>query len=1004
MEVYSKTRIKNLFLRQSYIEAWKDYENAIKKETGWDYVILTASNEAQAKAYRLEIAYRLQKHMLPNGCKYEVLPDPEGKRVGSGGATFHVLRHIAELSGKNTENCFQGKKVLVIHSGGDSKRVPQYSVCGKLFSPVPRKLPNGEASSLFDEFMIVMSAVADRIKEGMLVLSGDVLLLFNSLQLDFQFKGAAAISIKEHISTGKDHGVFLRNENGMVERFLHKQSEAQLRSIGAVNEQDSVDLDTGAVLFDCELLNSLFSLISTNGEIDEEKYSRFVNEKARISFYGDFLYPLAVKSSLEEFYQQTPEGSFCRELKECRKLIWQALSDYSMKVICLSPAEFIHFGTTRELLALVTDKISDYEFLDWKSCVCSNIEGQEFAAHNSFICGDSKIEKGCYLEDSYVGSSVQIGQGAILSQVEIYQGKIPEHTVIHMIKLPDGCYVARIYGVEDNPKGTYENNTSFLGGWLKDVLDFYRVPVECIWEEKEHYLWFAKLYPVCKSKEEAIKTALLVSKMAKAEADEKEVTHWLSLKRMSLFESFNEADVEAMLPWKEKLRNKIQVNLFIRNLSAGMYYQEALQVFGGKVPEAALAELEEIAKTSDYKTAMRIFFALGMEEKCFDTIKNQVFESALADRAEWKKLQIAKDEVSVELPLRVNWGGGWTDTPPYCNEQGGVVLNAAIKLNHIFPVKVTVRRLEKEEIQFESDDLAVSTVIHKNSDIRDCRNPYDYFSLHKAALLACGIIPLKPAEGEKSLQERLHELGGGIYLSTSVVGVPKGSGLGTSSILAGGCAKAIMEFTGSNVNESALFDMVLCMEQIMSTGGGWQDQAGGLTPGIKMITSKPGIRQMLHLDYLEIPESAKKELQERFAIVYTGQRRLARNLLREVVGKYIGGRKESVEALAEMKKTAWDMKLALEAGNIDELAHLFNRHWELSLQLDEGATNLCIDQIFLVINDLIDGKFIAGAGGGGFLQIIMKKGITKEAVNRRLNEVFQGTGAAVWDSEIFFKE
>ena len=54
------------------------------------------------------------------------------------------------------------------------------------------------------------------------------------------------------------------------------------------------------------------------------------------------------------------------------------------------------------------------------------------------------------------------------------------------------------------------------------------------------------------------------------------------------------------------------------------------------------------------------------------------------------------------------------------------------------------------------------------------------------------------------------------------------------------------------------------------------------------------------------------------------------------------------------------------------------------------------------MEDLIDGKFIAGAGGGGFLQIIMKKGVTGEQINRRLSEVFQGTGAAVWDCELIF--
>lgn len=1002
MEPYSKTRIKNLFLRQSYMEAWQDYEHSIAREEGWDYVILTASNEAQAKAYRLEIDYRLQKKMLPEKCSYMILPDPEGKRVGSGGATFHVLRKLAEENGGIVKNCLKDKKVLVIHSGGDSKRIPQYSVCGKLFSPVPRELPNGEPSTLFDEFMIVMSAVADRMKEGMLVLSGDVLLLFNSLQLDFQFKGAAAISMKEHVSTGKDHGVFLRNSQGMVERFLHKLSEEQLHEMGAVNEQGNVDLDTGAVLFDCELLDALLSLISTEGRIDEVKYSRFVNEQARISFYGDFLYPLAEKATLEDFYEQAPEGSFCEELKQCRELIWEAISRFSMKVICLSPAEFIHFGTTRELLSLVTEKIEDYEFLDWKRCICSNGKQQGYASHNSFISEACRIGKNCYLEDSLIGREVEIGSGSILSQIEIQKGCIPENTVMHMVTLANGKFVVRIYGVEDNPKGVYEKNTSFLNGWLKDMLDFYQIPAERIWKDTDHYLWFADLYPVCTSKQEAVERSLLLTRMAVGDAAAEEVQEWLEGERTSLYESFNLADVEAVLPWKRELLNKIRVNIFIRHLSDGMYYQEALQIFGKEIPKEVQLMLVEIAKSADYKTAMRIYYALGMEKQCFEIIRNEVFESVLSNRQEEKNLHFVKDEISAALPLRVNWGGGWTDTPPYCNEQGGMVLNAAIKLNGIFPVQVTVRRLTEPEIQFESTDLGVSTVIHHQHEIRDCMNPYDYFALHKAALLACGIIAYEEKENEQTLKERLRELGGGIYLSTRVAGVPKGSGLGTSSILAGACAKAILEFTGRSVNESVVFDIVLCMEQIMSTGGGWQDQAGGLTPGIKMISSKPGIRQMLHFEYLNISEKAKKELQDRFAIVYTGQRRLARNLLREVVGNYIGGRRASVEALAAMKETALAMKKALELGDIDRLAQLFNRHWELSLQLDEGASNLCIDQIFMVIEDLIDGKFIAGAGGGGFLQIIMKKGVTREQVNRRLNEVFQGTGAEIWDSEIYF--
>ena len=235
-------KMKNLFLRQSCLDSWEDYENSLRKPSfiKWDYLILTASNEEQARTYREQIDYRLRQGLLPAGTHYAVLPDPEGKRVGSGGATFNVLRYIAEQEGPEGENPFRNRRILVIHSGGDSKRVPQYSACGKLFSPVPRQLSNGYASTLFDEFVIGMSGVPSRIPEGMLVLSGDVLLLFNPLQIDFNFHGAAAISMKENVETGKEHGVFLNDGNDYVGQFLHKQSEERLRALGAVNDQGNV--------------------------------------------------------------------------------------------------------------------------------------------------------------------------------------------------------------------------------------------------------------------------------------------------------------------------------------------------------------------------------------------------------------------------------------------------------------------------------------------------------------------------------------------------------------------------------------------------------------------------------------------------------------------------------------------------------------------------------------------------------------------------------------------
>ena len=155
-------KMKNLFLRQSYQDAWEEYEKSLTKKyfIHWDYVILTASNEEQAAAYQAQIDARLAAGCLPQETAYRVLPDPDGKRVGSGGATFHVMKYLSEQ--EESEHFFRGKRILVIHSGGDSKRVPQYSACGKLFSPVPRELPDGRRSTLFDEFMIGMAGMPAR--------------------------------------------------------------------------------------------------------------------------------------------------------------------------------------------------------------------------------------------------------------------------------------------------------------------------------------------------------------------------------------------------------------------------------------------------------------------------------------------------------------------------------------------------------------------------------------------------------------------------------------------------------------------------------------------------------------------------------------------------------------------------------------------------------------------------------------------------------------------------
>ena len=293
---------------------------------------------------------------------------------------------------------------------------------------------------------------------------------------------------------------------------------------------------------------------------------------------------------------------------------------------------------------------------------------------------------------------------------------------------------------------------------------------------------------------------------------------------------------------------------------------------------------------------------------------------------------------------------------------------------------------------FDSRDMDVHGEFTDIKPLQATGDPYDPFALQKACLLACGIIP----KSGGNLQEILDRLGGGFAMHSEVTNVPKGSGLGTSSILSAACVKCVFEYMGIPHTEEDLYSHVLAMEQIMSTGGGWQDQVGGITGGIKYITSEPGLNQQLKVQHLTLSEATLQELNQRFCLIYTGQRRLARNLLRDVVGRYVGNEPESLYALNEIQRVAALMRFELERGNVDEFAKLMEYHWTLSQKVDAGSTNTLIDQIFASIEDLIDGRLVCGAGGGGFLQVMLKKGVTRHQVHARLKEVFQDNPVDIW--------
>ncbi len=958
------TNYKALFLEQSYNDNYDMFEASLSgKVAVWDYVILTASNEAQAKAYNEQLDHRLKTGMLPAETKYAVIPDPFGKRCGSGGATLAALKYIAENEG-NTD--LSELRILCIHSGGDSKRVPQYSACGKLFSPVPRVLPNGKKSTLFDELLIAHSGVPSRISSGLLTCTGDILVLYNPLQIDFYGDGAAALSTKENIIKGTNHGVFIGDSEGNAKSFYQKRTVDELKALGAPDQNGNVDIDTGTLLFSGKFVNSLYSLIDT-----DSKFEEIVNDKVRLSLYLDFIYPLVEDSTLEQFYDEVADGEHTPELRQAREKVWNTLRCYRIKIMRFCPSLFLHFGTTKEFLTLMTEDISKYSYLGWSDHVNCNIHQSDYAIYNSYIDKLAKIEKNCYIEHSDVQSGVSVGEGCVISSVTLKDVTVPAGTVLHGLKLEGERYVCRMFGVDDNPKSKM---------WMGTELD--------------EALWTKPLFKVCGSMEEAVKACL-----------NKDMTGEL----LSLKDSFEKADVTAIISWQDKLDDKVIAETILQAIDnhtpVGEVINQLSDGISERVERYLLNEAERLDESimEQFSKKMRIYYYASqfidkeaLLDKCFGTLRDAIMIAVLKNTKYNPDSKIAKNEVITRLPVRVNWGGTWSDTPPYCLENGGIVINAAVSLNGQLPIEVTLRKIQENKIILASTDIGSYKEFTDIAQLQSCDDPGDAFALHKASLIACGVIPYKE---NVSVDEICKNLGGGIYMNTRVINIPKGSGLGTSSILAGACVKGLFEFLGIDADYSEMYNRVLCIEQIMSTGGGWQDQVGGLIPGIKAVTSAPGLEPHIVGTPIAVSKETLAELSERFALIYTGQRRLARNLLRDVVGGYIGNTPEVLDAIEGVQKVAVLLRFELERGNVDKVAELLNEHWRCSKQMDSGCTNTCIDQILLSVDDLTDGHMICGAGGGGFLQVIMKKGVTVEMLESRLNDVFADSGVGVWRCE-----
>jgi len=954
----------------------------------WTAVIVTASSMRQAERYADEIRWRREQGKIPADVRYLVVPDLDDERIGSGGATINALRKLAELelpgcTVETLEDWWRGQRVLMIHSGGDARRLPQYSLSGKLFSVLPIKTPWGETSSVFDELLALSSPWAAQLAAGLVVVSGDVLPTFAADALHWERPGVSGVAMRQPMEIAGKHGVYVLGGDGRVYSFLQKPTAAQVRAAGGMLADDTAALDTGVQRFDATISARLTELagvtrIGDRWEISAGILTRTNGKLPCIDLYAHFTMALT-----GEWVPTASDDPAWRQLYAalCDVPLWCDLVD----------GDFTHIGTTKLFRQLMTEETNFSALYAAQQrlgmVVPPGMRSAGVIVDSVLIGGE--LGSAAIAIECDLAVPVHASRGAILHGLTDLPTAVvvPEDSVVHQIPLllPDGQRgtVIRVYGVTDDPKaGITGGNATWFGRPILEMLNALGLDPECVWAgipAETRSLWNAQLFPLG-SVEEAWRCAQWMLGVADAYS----AVQWATTQRFSLANSAQWADMHALADarshrmqhqWQAVAVSLAKSGTDIRPLLAYAPGVTALAAVGRTLATGA-ASLETTALTeaaSQYFHAYQFLVHGGLAHEAeqhfasaYACVCRAVDAGVYADALSVADRHWHQRAVTVSAPARIDLGGGWSDTPPFCLDWGGTVLNIALTINGDYPITTSIRRLEEPCIRCISGDSGEIEEYHTTDALRVPPAPGCSFAIPRAALQMAQIV--QPGE---ALTAQLRAFGGGIEIRTCV-NLPMGSGLGTSSILAATMLQALAIMRGIRLSEADLSDQVMRLEQLLTTGGGWQDQAGGIFPGAKLISSGPGSHQRLRVQPLSWSPECRAEFAERLVLHYTGIRRVAKDLLANIVGRYLAREVATVQVLHSIKTLAGEMAYAMNEGAWDYLGQLLDSHWQLNQVLDEHTTNAPITAMLSAARPYLAGAKLAGAGGGGFLLLLAK--------------------------------
>lgn len=580
------------------------------KRKFWDVVLITTADKPQQEAFELQVEEKKKRAELPLDLPIHIVTDPPGIRIGNGGSTLTCLEFLESEYGPE----MYSMKILIIHAGGWSQRMPSATILGKVFSLLPYGSPPYQ---MLDLKLASYWPFVDRIEPGILVTCADDFIVYCLSDGDWRLpaQGFTALAHPSPIDVGRTHGVFVikdvkdLNTNNLVEvrgclEVLQKPNDERMKRQGAVLPRDfhsfagGVSIDGDAVYtdssfyFGTDVMKKLLNFKKSVGDLGCE-----------IDAYGDFLQALGERSTSDYIHLTSNVSQQTSNLLARRQAVYDCLKGSDIHVLVLNLSKFVHIGTTRELIhhfcrddvfqcemALEKDVFNAWPSLEHNGKLDGMQKGNQVSINacviHSLIPSSSKIAADCVIDYCHFDIPVTIQAKCILSNCQVLNQKqkerrspliIPQEMFIHSVPIfvqNSTKFVTVFFHVDDNLKKSTPvadvESLPFLSSTVGSFLHSRRMRLDDVLPKNMKIsqsdlkgngaistskvtLWNLKLFPAMESMTSSFEEALSA---ISSHTPEKSARQEVEL--FSLADLLRMKDVKSMLHFRNILFKQIQ--------------------------------------------------------------------------------------------------------------------------------------------------------------------------------------------------------------------------------------------------------------------------------------------------------------------------------------------------------------------------------------------------------------------------------------------------------------